>query len=115
MLFHATMILLHRPILSFTTSTDPLELCRAHLVHAYTITRRFDETFGANKMSYISMYCSFVCASLDILLLNLETEKVGALERLQGWLVMLDKVSVDVSPFRLTSRALFRALVSGIA
>ncbi|OAA57993.1 Transcription factor [Niveomyces insectorum RCEF 264] len=95
MLYHATSILVYRLVVEpaeIATAEGHAGTCLQHSITANQMAVRFIETFG-ERMTYVGMYSSFVAASFDIVLLEAKRADIqlGALERLDAWLDIMEK------------------------
>lgn len=75
LLYQTLLILLYRPLLSSqnqstSITATSLEICRASATVAHEIFAMWGRTFGFVNMVYLMMYCCFVCAGVDVILLR---------------------------------------------
>ncbi|GFZ45479.1 hypothetical protein JCM24511_03205 [Saitozyma sp. JCM 24511] len=102
MLYHAAWILLYRPQLDdrdVQGVTGAGHICLTHSALAHELGSTYHRTFQG-KMSYLPMYCAFVSATFDILLLKADDLRTrsDSLSRLKSWLEILS--AVGISPGR---------------
>lgn len=116
LLYQTQRILLYRPLL--TTYQQPtaiaatsLEICRGAATTAHEIFSMWGRTFGFVNMVFFMMYCCFVCAGVDVILLRVSngTVREEALGRVLLGLEILEAASTQgpgESDFRSSSAAL---------
>lgn len=93
-------ILLYRPLLtvrgqSTGVTASSLDVCRNASIDIHSIVALWGRTFGYVNMVYLIMYCVFVAAGVDVILLRIADarEREDALRRIQVGLQILEKAS----------------------
>ncbi|GFZ47574.1 hypothetical protein JCM24511_05318 [Saitozyma sp. JCM 24511] len=89
MLYHATWILLHRPLVDkseVTLSSVHVMRCLEHSTILNQMAVSYHATF-ARRLPYVAMYSAFVAMSLDVTLFRADDvgEQVAALDRVRSW------------------------------
>lgn len=93
-------ILLYRPLLTVRgqatgVTASSLDICRNASIDIHSIVALWARTFGHVNMVYLIMYCVFVAAGVDVILLRIADarEREDALRRIQVGLQILEKAS----------------------
>lgn len=93
-------ILLYRPLLTVRgqatgVTASSLDVCRNASIDIHSIVALWARTFGHVNMVYLIMYCVFVAAGVDVILLRIADarEREDALRRIQVGLQILEKAS----------------------
>lgn len=93
-------ILLYRPLLtvrgqSTGVTASSLDVCRNASIDIHSIVALWGRTFGHVNMVYLIMYCVFVAAGVDVILLRIADarEREDALRRIQVGLQILERAS----------------------
>lgn len=100
LLYFAVRILLYRPLLTVqnqpsTVSTSSFEICRSAAIDIHEILSLWGRTYGHVNMVYLIMYCTFVAAGIDVILLRLADGQIRdeALKRVHMSLAILEQAS----------------------
>lgn len=100
MLYHAVRILIYRPLLTANNRSGPssaLNHCRSAAIGIHELLSLWGRTFGHTCLHYLLLYCCFLSACVDIILIRTGSAFIRgeALQRVHLCLEILETASMQ--------------------
>lgn len=100
MLYHAVRILIYRPLLTANNRSGPssaLNHCRSAAIGIHELLSLWGRTFGHTCLHYLLLYCCFLSACVDIILIRTGSAfiRAEALQRVHLCLEILETASMQ--------------------
>jgi hypothetical protein len=105
MLYHTTIILLHRP---FLTNTACWKACQEASRGVEQLLKLLDNTFGFQRFTYIMAYCTYTAAT--VVVQDMKNGRAGTTERFKMFMRALNAITVSCPGIQRSIDILTRGL-----